>query len=187
MQLCLALMLNWFLGSKSQGIGSKLTFSWQSDREREGGRHTVQHNFRSIFHCLWALSSCEFVLFKWVSFEHRPTPSSFYFVISYPSMSPVLIISPVFFSAPLPFYKLWLEIIRQQTVHPSGPNVNIWRGCWLFWHGGRDTHESHILQFNCMCVCVVVFLCCICVSVHLPQTLSPLPLSPPLAANYCPA
>lgn len=137
MQLCLAPVLNWFLGPKSQGIGSKLTLFWQ----REGGRH-IQHNFLSprthSVLLVSSVSSCEFVLLRII-------------------MLHLLFILSLFFSQFHSHSKLWLEGTRHQAVHPSGPHFNIWRGCSLLWHEGRDTHISHIVQINCICVCVFLF------------------------------
>lgn len=162
MQLCLAPVLYWFLGSKSQGIGSKLTLFWQ----REGGREgDTPHNITfSLLHghtqcCLWAQ-------FPVVSLSSWGSSCSIFFSFSH-----------CFFSLFHSHSKLWLEVTRHQAVHPSGPHFNIWRGCSLLWHEGRDTHISHIVQINCICVCVCVFL----FAVFVFQSISLKPLFPSLS------
>ncbi len=113
-------------------------------------------------------TACEFVLFKQVSSHDHPALSSFHFVIPCPSLS-LCLSSFLIFSVSLSF---WAVIRSYQTPNSaSGPHVNIQRGCWLLWRGGkRETHISHILQMNWMC------LCCFCL---LYLCFSPSPSNPP--------
>lgn len=165
MQLCLAPMLNWFLGSKSHSIGSKPTLSWQ----REKG-HTVQHNFLSLA----SHSHTHTCVLCWCSFLMRATPLQMsrrpssaisfgccHFLSHFISL---LILGPVSSSVLLSF---WAVIRSYQTPN----SASIWSThqhlervlVVLTW--GRDTHISCILQFNFMCV---VFVClCLCFSASL--------------------
>lgn len=139
-------------------FGFQVTQHWQqadpfmTEWEGESGRQTLHSITLSPSLCyLWAVSSSGFVLIRWVSLNvvllHRLIILSFWIPLCLPVFIPV-------YSQFCRHSELWLEVTRHQTVHPSGLQINIWRGCWLFWHG----EETHISVTSCSLICV----CCFC-------------------------
>lgn len=116
----------------------QVTQHWQqadpfmTELEGERGRQTLHSITLSPSLCyLWAVSSSGFALIRRVSLN----------VVLFESHSVSLLFSISVYSQFYCHPKLWLEVTRHQTVHPSGPQINIWRGCWLFWHG-EETQMS---------------------------------------------
>ena len=143
-------------------------FLTKLERERGRGRHTVPHNFL-LFFC-WHTRCCLWVHFPLASLSSSNecplnfVPLHLLFILSFLIPICLLAYSPPCFSQFHFHSKMWLEVTRHQTVPPSGPDISIWRGCWLFWHG-EGTHTSLASSGLIVCVCFV-FFACICVSVH---------------------